>query len=175
VNRQSILPLLLAWMTRLHGLVLAGQNETFSEEDDDMMTYGLRNEMTAMLGLFDQRMSELVRVWRQQRMNISAQMQCFCGGIFAHWYEEVCRSANVHSWRRSSTHPPQSQQDSNVLVELLYEESEDEDSDGDPNDNDVNEEEQAQSEEATPAQKRLKGDLDRKVRTPHSCGTMRKH
>lgn len=45
--------------------------------------------MMAILMLFNGRMVELMKVWRQQKIHVTGQMQTFMGGIMYPWFQEV--------------------------------------------------------------------------------------
>ena len=38
---------------------------------------------------FGKRLNILVEIWRQQRLDIKNQLQCYSGGLFEGWYERV--------------------------------------------------------------------------------------
>ena len=56
--------------------------------DSDTLEAMLVVMMTILL-VFNGRMVELIRVWRQHGMSISQQIESFCGGVFQTWYEKV--------------------------------------------------------------------------------------
>lgn len=49
----------------------------------------MRASWENLFDAFQQRMETLAEVWRQQRMDVKIQMQCFAGGIFEEWYTKV--------------------------------------------------------------------------------------
>lgn len=83
------MPLLLAWLNELHDVVQTAQHKLIEDTEDDDPLDWVRMEMATIMYAFHSRMLELGRVWRQQRMSISVQVDSFCGGIFSVWYEKV--------------------------------------------------------------------------------------
>lgn len=64
------------------------KNDFPTAEDEDSMDEFV-TAMTFIMYVFNARMLDLSRSWRQQRMSVSVQIESFCGGIFSNWYEEV--------------------------------------------------------------------------------------
>lgn len=50
----------------------------------------MRKTLEALLDAFDQRLDALIKTWRQQRIDVETQVECFTSGIFEGWYELVC-------------------------------------------------------------------------------------
>ena len=94
--RKSIMPLVYLWLGRVHTLVNRAREENLGDDDSDALSTVAT--MVTILWTYNDRVTELIRVWRQQRMNVSAQIRCFCGGIFNSWYEEVTRT---RAWRNN--------------------------------------------------------------------------
>ena len=86
------MPLLLAWLNELHDVVQTAQHDVIEDLEDDSPLDWVEMEMATIMWAFHSRMLELSRVWRQQRMSVSVQVDSFCGGIFRTWYENVGRS-----------------------------------------------------------------------------------
>ena len=49
----------------------------------------MRNTWEALFDAFENRMHNLLEVWRQQRLDINIQTQTFCRGLFEDWYKKV--------------------------------------------------------------------------------------
>lgn len=83
------MPLLCAWLNEVHDVIQRAQHELLEDAKDEDPLDELRIEMATIICVFHSRMQELCRVWRQQRMSVSIQIESFCGGIFSTWYEKV--------------------------------------------------------------------------------------
>lgn len=94
------MPLLCVWLNTVHDAVKRAEHEPIEDTEDEDPLDVLRIEMLTMMSVFHSRMLELGRVWRQQRMSVSAQVESFCGGIFRTWYEKVSHT-DVISKRKS--------------------------------------------------------------------------
>ncbi|EIM88968.1 uncharacterized protein STEHIDRAFT_166915 [Stereum hirsutum FP-91666 SS1] len=151
----SIMPLMCAWLNTLHNVVRNAEHQLIEDTEDEDPLNVLKVEMVTILYIFHSRMQELGRVWRQQRMSVTVQVESFCGGIFSTWYEK-------------------SQKSDNVLKRLMLE------VDGEDDDDDVDEALShsgidnvqgpgpapstiATDYQETAPEERLKGDLDQKV------------
>ncbi|KAI0047598.1 hypothetical protein FA95DRAFT_1208133 [Auriscalpium vulgare] len=133
----SLLPLIYVWLGRVHELVVRAQEEDL-EEDEDFDPEQVLETMMVILWVFNARMCELTRVWRQQRMSVSQQIQNFCGGVFSAWYAE-------------------SQKPDNILKKLATM------VDGDDDDDEEDEDEQDKADSDSQNMKRLRGDVDQKL------------
>ncbi|KAJ3559202.1 hypothetical protein NM688_g482 [Phlebia brevispora] len=49
----------------------------------------MRESWEYIFNALDKRISTLVQVWRQQRLDISIHLQSFAGGMFEDWYEQI--------------------------------------------------------------------------------------
>lgn len=49
----------------------------------------MRDSWENFFDVFEKRMETLEEVWRQQRLDIKVQMECFAGGMFEDWYAKV--------------------------------------------------------------------------------------
>ena len=49
----------------------------------------MRESWEYLFDAFDNRMNTLKEVWKQQRLDVKNQMNCFSGGLFETWYEKV--------------------------------------------------------------------------------------
>lgn len=85
------MPLLCAWLNTLHDVVRNAEHQLIEDTEDEDPLNVIKVEMVTILYIFHSRMQELGRVWRQQRMSVSVQVESFCGGIFSTWYEKVSR------------------------------------------------------------------------------------
>lgn len=83
------MPLLCAWLNEVHDVIQRAQHELLGDTEDEDPLDELRIEMATIMYVFHSRMLELSRVWRQQRMSLSVQIESFGGGIFSTWYEKV--------------------------------------------------------------------------------------
>lgn len=52
----------------------------------------MRETWEYLFNAFEKRMETLKEVWRQQRLNIKNQMECFAGGMFENWYAKVTQT-----------------------------------------------------------------------------------
>ena len=100
--KKSIMPLVFLWLGRVHILVNRAREEDLGDDDSDALSTVV--SMVTILWTCSYRVTELIRVWRQQRMNVSAQIRCFCGGIFNSWYEEVTRTCALSNNEFSDIH-----------------------------------------------------------------------
>ncbi|KAI0044999.1 hypothetical protein FA95DRAFT_1561638 [Auriscalpium vulgare] len=91
----SIMPLVSVWLSNLLNLLIEDEDDPDFEDDLDYRLEQLLETMLAILWVFNKRMNELTQVWRQQRMNVTLQIQCFCGGIFSAWYNESIKPDNI--------------------------------------------------------------------------------
>ncbi|KAJ7203115.1 hypothetical protein GGX14DRAFT_570374 [Mycena pura] len=67
-----------------HRQILEAANTlVISEQEFDMMTFSLKNLVTA----FGTRYRTLTESWKQQRLDTGFLVQCFAGGIFNDWHE----------------------------------------------------------------------------------------
>ena len=100
--KKSIMPLVFLWLGRVHILVNRAREEDLGDDDSDALSTVV--SMVTILWTYSDRVTELIRVWRQQRMNVSAQIRRFCGGIFNSWYEEVTRTCALSNNEFSDIH-----------------------------------------------------------------------
>lgn len=147
----SIMPLVFLWLGRVHILVNRAREEDLGDDDSDALSTVV--SMVTILWTYSDRVTELIRVWRQQRMNVSAQIRCFCGGIFNSWYEESQNPNNIY--RRLLTAINEGDEDGDYVED-----------DDDDNSNDEGAERQQKlvvKESKPDRQPKLKGDIDRKM------------
>lgn len=64
---------------------LAEKEEIAVAEFEDM-----RESWESIFDAFDKRLDILQEIWRQQRLDIETQVQCYYGGLFEDWYQRVC-------------------------------------------------------------------------------------
>lgn len=50
----------------------------------------MRETWECVFEAYDKRLDTLVEIWRQQRLDVSIQVDCFAAGLFADWHERVC-------------------------------------------------------------------------------------
>ena len=49
----------------------------------------MRETWNSVCEAFDQRLDTLKEIWRQQRLDVSVQVDCFAAGLFGSWHERV--------------------------------------------------------------------------------------
>ena len=49
----------------------------------------MRESWNSLFDAFQKRLDVLEEVWRQQRLDIENQVECYNGGLFEDWYERV--------------------------------------------------------------------------------------
>lgn len=80
--------LLVLVLRKHYEIISAGMQEMtsweFSEEWDTMW-----RAIDVLVWKFHDRLLSLRRSWRSQKLDINLQVQCYGGGLFNRWYQEV--------------------------------------------------------------------------------------
>lgn len=82
---QLIMSLLTVLLEHHRDVVVSAQTETVDEEEFQAMGQTL----LTVFYTFNSRMVNLIRGWKQQRKEVSLQINCFAGGLYSSWYEDV--------------------------------------------------------------------------------------
>ncbi len=83
---QSLMCLIYLLLHHHLKIVRLARNQRVSvAEFEDM-----RETWEYLFEAFDKRLDNLLEVWRQQRLDISNQVDCYAGGLFKDWHERVC-------------------------------------------------------------------------------------
>ncbi|KII90007.1 hypothetical protein PLICRDRAFT_40189 [Plicaturopsis crispa FD-325 SS-3] len=94
-NGQRIELLIMSLLTVLlehhRDVVLSAQTETVDEEQFEAMGQTL----LTVFYTFNSRMVNLIRGWKQQRKEVSLQINCFAGGLYSSWYEDTQKPNSV--------------------------------------------------------------------------------
>ncbi|KIJ64361.1 hypothetical protein HYDPIDRAFT_28804 [Hydnomerulius pinastri MD-312] len=87
----SIMCLLTLVLEHHKGTIIRAQKEVI--EEDKLVDMG--DSLATVFLAFNNRMADLIRGWKQQRLTVALQVQCFAGGIYSGWYEESQKTDNA--------------------------------------------------------------------------------
>jgi|SRR5882762_6060650 hypothetical protein len=89
----------LAYLLLLRHKQILDLAQTYVLSDEEFWTMG--ESLWQLQNAFDKRYRDLMEGWRQQRLNVTMQLQSFAAGMFEDWHKEYYDDENV-SFSKSS-------------------------------------------------------------------------
>ncbi|KII90015.1 hypothetical protein PLICRDRAFT_174815 [Plicaturopsis crispa FD-325 SS-3] len=89
----SIMALLTLLLEHHRDIVVSTQKEVVDEDK----FWAMGETLLTVFYTFNDRMVDLIRGWKQQRKEVSLQINCFAGGLYSGWHAEVEKPNNALS------------------------------------------------------------------------------
>ncbi|KII84964.1 hypothetical protein PLICRDRAFT_32178 [Plicaturopsis crispa FD-325 SS-3] len=86
----SIMPLLVILLEHHREVFVTAQTEIVDAAEFRAMA----RTLLTLFYAFNDRMFDLIHGWKQQRREVSLQMDCFAGGLYKGWYKELQKTGN---------------------------------------------------------------------------------
>ncbi|KII90017.1 hypothetical protein PLICRDRAFT_575939 [Plicaturopsis crispa FD-325 SS-3] len=87
----SIMSLLTLLLEHHLEIIVSAQKEPV----DEALLWSMGRTLLTVFYTFNDRMNDLIRGWKQQRKEVSLQINCFAGGLYSGWYQDVQKPDSV--------------------------------------------------------------------------------